>query len=297
MRPRVLEPIVRARRQLAWIAALHGVQLAFGLAVAWPFAAVVRSAYASHPLGDRVLFADGALELVDFVGRELPPQVPALSAHVVVIFVLAALARLVMFGATIAMLAFRVEGRWEERAGAAIRAGAARFGALAFQSISTAIAQGIVIALAVAALTGVSNALTHRMGAPNAGRVGIAVGLVLVGLALLLGVQRDIAAARVVAYDEPALRSIAQAFRVVTRRPIFWVEYAWRSATGALFVVAAAAVASQLGGRPGGALVFLFVVHQVALAMRIALRVSWLASILRRLRPPARDAAFVTVST
>ena len=284
MKPRVLAPTVRARRHIGWIALLHGVQLVMGLALAWPVIAVVRSAYASHPLGDRVLFADGALELVDFVGRELPPLVPALSAHAVVILVLAAIVRVVLFGATIAMLAFRPDGKWVARAGASIRAGVARFGELAAQSLGTIIAQGIVIAFGIAALTSVSDALVDRMGAPNAGRIGVAVAMVFVFVALVLGVVRDVAGSRVISDDEPMVRAMIASIRLVARKPMFIVEYAWRSACGAVLVVAAGAVAAQLGGRPGAPLFFLFVVHQLTLAMRIALRVSWLAAVLRRLR-------------
>lgn len=278
--------LMHARRHPWFIAWLWFVQIVLGLVLVWPLVSVVRQTYGGHPLGDRVLFADGGYELLDFVARELPNMAPALVGHAVVILVLSFAVRIIAFGATFGMIASpeAQHGRFRERLGVALRQSVARTVALAIQSFLALVAQAIAIGLAIALVGGLSVALADRMGVPNAGRVAVISALPLLVLALSFGVVRDVAGARAIVDGERTFQAIGRSARAFVRRPVFLVEYGWRALAGLAVVGLGLLVTSRLGGRPGGALVVVFAIHQIALALRVALRVSWLASVVRRTR-------------
>jgi hypothetical protein len=275
---------IRARNHLALVVVLWLIQIATALVVIWPLARLVRSTYGSHPLGDRVLFADGAAELGDFVMRALPLSASALTAHLVIVIPIAFAIELVAFGATLTTLAFAFEGPPRARARAAIARALPSSVALGGQAVAMLVLQGASLGVAAAVFGAVADAIALRYGMPTADRLGVLLALPFVLFALALGAVRDVAAVRVVADESGALAAVLGAFGLVARRPILLVEYAWRGLVGIALLVVAAMVGTKLGGRLGGALFVLILLHQLVLGLRIGLRVSWLAAAIRRTR-------------
>jgi hypothetical protein len=120
------------------------------------------------------------------------------------------------------------------------------------------------------------------MGEARAQQLEGVVLVVFLGLASAVGVVHDLARAAVVRFKVKGLRAFVLGARTFRLAPLsLWWSWAWRSVAAVAPVVAAAAVAGKLGGRGGAALVFLLLLHQAVVAVRVALRTSWLARALR----------------
>jgi hypothetical protein len=117
----------------------------------------------------------------------------------------------------------------------------------------------------------------------------VAVGVVV---ALIIGLVTDLARIDIAhAYatsDErvPMIRRIGSAAKgalVLTRRRLgrLGLEWAARALPSFVLFVVGWWIGGLFGGRGGGALFLLFVIHQVVIVARVALRASWIASALR----------------
>lgn len=275
---------VHARRHPFVVVAVAFARALAGIALAWPVASLVRSTYAGHPLGDRVLFEPGALELVDFVARVLGPMGALLEAYALVAVFVAVVEGAVVFAATLSALQLAHEGGVLRRARGALQHGLRFAPGLGAQWTATLVLQGLVVGAGAMLAGAVAHALAARSGDPTADRIA-AVALLPFALAVLvLSVIRDVAAVERVTRDASAFASFVAAARAVARRPAYIVDYAWRGATGLATTGLVALAALRLGGRPGIALVVLTIFHALALGLRSALRVSWLAAAIRRAR-------------
>ncbi len=281
-----LAPIarVRARHHPVLVAMLWLVELAAAALVIWPVGAIVRSAFGAHPRGDAVLFDDGGMALLDFLARALPAAAASLSAHVLVTIPLAFLAMVVAFGSAIVTLGAEVEGTLRARGRRAVDQSFSSLRALTVQSLLVLVAQILVLVFAGLIFAGTAGAFAGRFGVATADRIGFVVALPFALAAPVLGVVRDVAATQVLLADARLFRAIATGFRLVAARPMLLLEYALRSMAGLAVIGLGAMIANRLGGRPGAALIFLALMHQVAAGLRVALRVSWLAAAIRRTR-------------
>jgi hypothetical protein len=272
---------MRARRCARTILALWAWEVTLGAALAWPFASIVRSAYGTHPRADAVLWDAGGLPLLDLVTRRLP-ELGALVAHAATVTIFAVIAGLIPSAALLACLAFATQGGRAPPPRLAVQVGVSAFLPCAILLAVTLVLQGSLVVSAVTIAR-----LAREGFSPSLGDVkGDLVGASLLGLGLLLaafaGVTQDVARAAVVRFGTGAGEALQLALRAVTSAPLilFW-SWGWRALASLVPVALGAILAQRLGGRGGKALVVLFAIHQVIVAVRVALRASWLAKAMR----------------
>lgn len=278
---------VHARRHPFLVVALTVTRAVLGFALAWPLVSLVRSTYAAHPLGDRVLFEPGALELVDFVARLLGPVAPLLESYALALVALAFVAECFVFGATLSTLQIAHDGPLLARARGALQHGVRFAPGLGAQWLATLALQGVVLSVGALAGGAVAHGLAARSGEPTADRIAVLAVLPFVLVTVILSVVRDVAAATRLVTEAASFSAFVGALRAVLKRPRYLLDYAWRGATGLGVTALVGLAAVRLGGRPGVALFVLTIFHGVALGMRAALRVSWLAAATRRVRASA----------
>jgi hypothetical protein len=269
---------VAARRRPLAVLFVWAWQTAWAWAIAWPVGRVIASIYGTHPDGDGVLFRPGALELSELV-MSAQRATPALSGHAVALIPLGIFLGLVPLAALLFSLSSTdAEGR-APRARDLREPVANAFRPLALLLVAFGLVFTLLTVLAVSAgaVTWLIDATWARQHAEQAATV-VGIGL----LFLVVGILHDLARAALVRHRVSVLAAIHLAWLAFHRRPLAAVwHYAWRGLVGWLVVVLAAMVATRLGGRAGFALAALALVHQVAIAARIALRASWLARAIR----------------
>jgi len=272
---------MKARRRPLAIVALWGWQTLLAIVVAWPTAAAVASWYGKHPSGDAPLWRPGGLPLIDLVFDGRGARMETLTLAGIVLLV-AGFADLVPLGALFASMAYVTRDRRAPPMREALARGAAAFPTFALLFATASLAEGLLVGLAFFVATTGSDSLAERLGDARADQTAWLVALAIVALAGVVGVTHDLARAAAIRFRVRALRSWRLGFNALTRAPAstLW-SWAWRALAGWAPVAVGAAVAARFAGRGGGALVALFILHQLVLVVRVAFRASWLASTLR----------------
>ncbi len=272
---------MRARRHPVVVLMVWAWTAVFGLAMAWPFARYVAGAYGAHPRGDGPLFDPGALALYDLV-HHARDATPALFGHLVVVLPVALLGGLFPLAALLVAVAHTTRDRTNLRASALLRRATRSVPSLLFLLLLATIAEGLLVGLAVGAGSLVTSSLAGSAGEARADQAGFVVGAVLMILVAAVGVMHDLARAAVVRFRVSALRASVLGWKTLRRHPVANVfSWGWRALAALVPVVLGSMAAEKLGGRTGGALVGLFVIHQAVIGARVALRASWLARAMR----------------
>jgi hypothetical protein len=268
---------MRARRHPRAIAAMWAWETVLALLASGPAAGLARAAWR----GDQPLWEAGGHALLDWLWHDLHGVRAALSGAEVVL-VLSTVAGLVPMAALMAALTYARRDRQAAAFVQCIAAGLRAFPPMALLLVVAGLLQGLVLVaggfLAVA-VEGWSHA---RLGEARAQQVEGLVFLLVLAVAAQTGVLHDLARASVVRFRVTGMRALGLGARTLRRSPIVlgW-SWAWRALASLAPVLAAAAVAGKLGGHGGFDLVFLFVLHQSVVVVRVALRTSWMARALR----------------
>jgi hypothetical protein len=167
-------------------------------------------------------------------------------------------------------------------------------GALALATLVTT----ILLVGGVVAASAVDHAFESRLGDARSFQLRLVTLVLFLLLACVAGVLVDLARAAIARESginlssgetRPAWTVLARSLRVAfrtsrSRLRHALLAWAWRAALGVGLIALGYVAAHVLGGRGGGALAALFVIHQLVVLGRVALRASWLA----------RAVAFVT---
>jgi hypothetical protein len=272
---------MRARYCPRAIVAFWAWEAVLGAALAWPFASIVRSTYGSHPHGDLVLWEPGGLALLDLVVRRTP-VLGALVAHGVIVLLFAAVLGLVPAAALLASLAFSTaEGKRPSlREALALAMDAALPSASVF-----AVAVVFDVSLGAAALAGATLAdegFSRAFGDVAADGIALSFIVLCAAAGAAAGVLQELARAAVVRFGVGARDGLRTALRALTITPtaLLW-SWGWRALASLVPLALGGLLAERLGGLGGGGLVALWVLHQLIVLVRVALRASWLARAMR----------------
>jgi hypothetical protein len=272
---------MRARRRPLAILFLWGVQTALASLVALPAGAAVASWYGRHPSGDAPLWQPGGLPLLDlFLDARGVRRETLVAAGLV--FLLAGFADLIPIGSLIAAIGYVTRDRRSPPLRALLARALVAFPTLATLFAMTALTEGAIAGVAIAISSYVATAAQARLGDARADQTALLAALAILAPTSVVSVMHDLARAGAVRFRVRALRSWQLALNALARAPasVIW-SWAWRGLAGWVPVGVGAIVAARFGGRGGIALLTLFVVHQIALIVRVAFRASWLASALR----------------
>jgi hypothetical protein len=272
---------MRARRHPWALASLWGWQAALALLASWPAAAFVGAAYGVPPRRDAPLWDPGGHALLDFLRHGAQGLAPVRAAAEIAIVLGATVGLLPMAAVMVAMAHATTDRRaagFARSMGGAARAMPSLLWLLVVLSVAQAATLGIGFLVA-----GAAQAWVHdSWGEARAQRMGVSIALVFVAVASGLGVVHDLARAAVVCARANGLRALVLGARAFGRAPLpLWWSWAWRALASLAPVIAAAAVATRIGGRGGAELVLLALLHQSVVLTRVALRASWLAEALR----------------
>jgi len=272
---------MRARNRPRMIALVWAWEAVWAFAIVWPLERLVGHAYGGRPEGDGALFHPGGLELADFIVHARTAT-PAVVGHLAVLFTAGIVLGLVPLSALIASMAYATRDRRSPSLQKLVPQVAASLKPLAQLLVAAGIIMGLLGAGAVAVGSAIAETWALTWGDFRADQFGIAVAAVLLLLPCFVGILHDMARTAVVRFQVKALRAVALAWQAMVLHPFrdCW-SYLWRAGASLALIALGAQVASRLGGRPGAALVALFVMHQLIVASRVALRASWLAKALR----------------
>jgi hypothetical protein len=273
---------MRARRRPLAVLALWAWQLAFALLIAWPVSSTVASWYGAHPSGDQPLWTPGAHALVDLLDAARQGSIGGLATLTMLVFLIAGFADLVPLATLIASMAYVTRERTAPRLRPVIARGAAVFPTFASLFAIASLVEGLLVGIAVAASAILSHRASSHLGEARANQLGWLVGLVILGLACVVGVLHDLARAASVRFRVRTIRACRCAMNAFLRNPVYvmW-SWAWRASAGWAPVAIGGLVAAKVGGHGGVALFALAVVHQLVALSRVAFRASWLATALR----------------
>ena len=292
--PRLLEPSeIRARRRPRAVLFVWLWELACALLLATPVHAWAKAVWGAHPDGDAVLFRPGGHALLTWLADAGPALGVVVRTTFLLLVVFGLLGQIVT-GTLIAFLATGTGPRGHAPpATFALRAGAASFFPLLGIGIVFGAIEGFVLGMGLFASSGIDHALQPRIGDAHAFTARLVVLGLFVLVTLLVGVIADLARVTIVrdvamSEDRPvsmrrAMRdgvvsAMTTARRALGRAALGW---GWRAALSIALVYAGALAGDVVGGRGGGALWLLFVVHQLIVLVRAGLRASWLANALR----------------
>jgi hypothetical protein len=272
---------MRARRAPLAIVAVWLWEAAIALLVAWPIAAAVRAFFGGSPDGDASLWTPGAFDLAWLVFHARGAHASAVALVVLVLFA-AAFVDLVPLGALVASCAFVTRARRPPPLGAAIGRSGRAFPTLASLLVLGGFAQLFLVFAGIVFGAALSESLAPHLGKPRADQVALVVGAAFAIGVAYVQIAHDLARAATVRFRVRWIRAVRCAMNAIARGPraILW-SWGWRAAAAWAPVGVGALVAGKLGGRGGDALAALFVVHQLAILARVALRASWLAKALR----------------
>jgi hypothetical protein len=140
----------------------------------------------------------------------------------------------------------------------------------------------LVVGIAMMLGAYVTDSVQSRLGEARADQLGWLVSILFFFVALAVGVLHDLARASVVRFRVGAIRACGLAWNTFRRHPVsLFASWGWRAGAGLVPIVAASIVIDRIGVRPGSSLLAIFVLHQVVVGARIALRASWLANAVR----------------
>lgn len=272
---------MRARRTPRAILALWAWEAALGAVLAWPFAAIVRTAYGTHPRGDEVLWDLGGLPLLDLLVRRLPVLAP-LVAHAAAVVLFAMIAGLLPLAAILVGVAFTTPDRKPPSLKTALQAGIPSLGPFLVLLVTTLVLEASLLAAALVGAGLASEGFERKLGEVGADVLGGAVLLVGVGTIAIAGVVEDVARAAVVRFGIGAGAALRTALGALRQAPLalLW-SWGWRGLASLVPVAFGVLLAGRLGGRGGSGLLVLFGLHQLIVLVRAALRVSWLAKAMR----------------
>ena len=308
---------VRARRRPLAILLVFATELAFALLIATPVHAWARRVWGAHPDGDAVLFAPGARDLMFWLGQNDSGLGVSVRTTSVLLLISAVLMQLAL-GALIASLAFGRASAGSStsstrlaapRAMTALQVAVRTVLPLSGLLVLSFVAMAVVLGIGSIAAGAVEHGLTDRLGDARAFHVRLATLALFGALAAVVGVFVDLARAAIgreagLAASRgdvsPAWTMMLRGIRTAlgaSRRGLVraTLQWAWRAALGIALIAAGYAAAQSLGGRGGSALIALFVIHQVVVLLRTALRASWLARAIGMIAPvqDAREEARV----
>jgi uncharacterized membrane protein (GlpM family) len=272
---------MRARRRPVAIAQMWAWEAAVGAIVAWPVATVVRAAYGGHPQGDAPLWTPGALDLAQ-LGLYTAPARAGLIMQTIALLAIGAVVGILPTSALIASLAFVRRDRRPPPLRTVLVRGIDAFPSMFVLLVAAVCFQLLVGLVAIVVGQALSSGLVEKMGEARSDQIGALATLLILGLALVIGVAHDLARAALMRYRVGVLRAAELASNTLRRSPasLVW-SWAWRAIAAWVPVLMGSLVADRLGGRGGAALFALFLVHQLVIASRVALRASWLAKGLR----------------
>lgn len=311
---------IRARKRPGAIVLLYLWELAFALLIATPIHAWARRAWGSHPDGDAVLWKDGGRALLTWLGQ-VDAALPVVSRTAIVLLVVGAVFSQLPLGALLASLAFergptppnfpRTLGGQSPRAGTAMRAGMNAFFPLVVVLAFLAVTNAIVLGLGTALASAMDHGFERKLGDAQSFQLHVAVVAFFFLISAFAGVFVDLARAAIGREAglasmrgsvHPAwnmmLRGIRVAITTSRNRGIYRALRAWavRAGSGVVLLAIGWIAASSLGGKGGGALIALWVIHQGVVLGRVALRASWLAHATRMI-VPAQDELLEIAST
>jgi hypothetical protein len=273
---------MRARHFPRAIAAMWAWRAALAVLVAAPAAALVRQAFPSPPRGDSILWDPGAHALLVFVTREAH-GIAALTVGIALVLAVAALAGIVPLAIVLVAIAHGGPERRHRRVSRTVAVATSRLPALVRLAVSVAIAQAVIAGAGLLVAHFAIGVTSDALGESRAQLLGGAVAAIFLPPVVVLGLAHDLARASVVRFRSGALGAFFAGARAWQRAPLSlgWA-WAWRAGAGLLPVAVAAVFATRWGGQGGLVpLVGIALLHQGAVALRVALHVSWLAKTLR----------------
>jgi len=272
---------VLARRRPGAVVGLWAWETALGVVLGSAFSSVASGAYGRHPDGDAPLFAPGGLQLLDLARHSFAARGPLLGELLVVV-ALARLLGLLPSAAVFAELLFTTRELRAPRLKEALALGVTAFPTSFTLELFTLAAQGAVVAFGVAVGAMASSSATASLGERRGDLVVVGIALATLAGATIVGVVGDLARAAVVRWDAGAVVAGGRALERFLAQPVSFIwSYGWRGAASWVPVALGAWVAGHIGGGGGVALVVLAAFHQLVAMARVAIRVSWLARVLR----------------
>jgi len=291
---RALEPDeIRARRRPRAILFVWAWELACAFLIATPIHSWAKSVWGAHPDGDAVLFRPGGHALLSWLGDDGPALGIVFRTTLIALAVFGVLGQIIT-GALVASLATGLGKRGRPPSMTlSLRAGIRAFFPLLGVGVLAGALEGSILGIGLAVSSSTDHALQASLGDARAFTARLAVLALFAGVALIVGIIADLARVAVardiaLAGDRPApmLRSMRDglvAAASTTRRAIgrATLAWGWRTVLSLALIWIGARAGDIAGGRGGGALWLLFVVHQLVILARAGLRASWLANALR----------------
>jgi hypothetical protein len=272
---------MRARRHPWAIVAMWAWQTALALFVGWPAAGLAHAAWSGDPHGDATLWAPGGYALVDWLWHDAR-GLSELGHETLLVLVVASVAGLVPTAAAMIAIAYVTRDRKAAGLVRSLAGGMRAFRPMVLLLALVTFLQALVVGAGAVLASGVEGWVTASAGESRAQQIEGLVLLVFVGLASGLGVAHDLARAAVVRFRVGGLRAFALGAKTLRLYPLsLWWSWAWRALASVAPVFAVGAVAGRIGGKGGFDLVFLALMHQAVVFVRVALRQSWLARALR----------------
>ncbi len=283
---RTATPGIRARlrpRAVLWLWAWEAL---LGLLVGSSVASVASGAYGQHPTGDLSLFAPGGLELLDLLRHSAAARGPVLTM-VVFVVVVARVGGLVPSTAVLAELAFTAPDRRSPPLRDALGRGMGALPASLAVAVLTLAVQAAVLVCGVAFATAASGVAFEQLGEPAGDKLAVAILLLAAAFAGVTGIVLDIARAAIVRNERGALDAVDTSLAVFRARPLALTgSYAWRALASWIPVAIAGALttfASPVERHATAGLLAIAAIHQLVIAVRVAIRTSWMARTLRAL--------------
>jgi hypothetical protein len=275
---------IHARRRPVAIAVVWAYEVLFGIAIAWPAAAAVKSAFSGNPRGDAALFTPGGLDLVDlFFHADSAP--PSILAHAALLFTVAAVLGLVPFAFLLVQLAYATREHRPPPFRLTLSRTLAALRPLGALFVAASAVEIVLLALAFIMGGAIGGWLASTLGDSRAEQIGWAATVLLAAFAAAVGVAHDLARAAVVRLRITALEAARLGLTTLRRRAphVLMFAWGWRTLAGWALVGIGSLFAEWLGGRGGFALLVLTVIHQGIALSRVGLRASWLARGMRAL--------------
>lgn len=295
---------IRARKRPGAIVLLYLWELGFSLVIASPVHAWARRAWGSHPDGDAVLWKEGGRELLTWLGQ-VDAALPVVSRAAMVLLLFGAIFSQLPLAALLASLGFaRDHEGAPPRSTTALRAGMNAFFPLVVVLAFLALTHVVVLGIGSALAGVIDHGFERSLGDAQSFQLRIAVLALFLLISAFAGVFIDLARAAIGREAglasmrgsvHPAwnvmLRGIRVAIATSRNRGIYIALRGWavRAIAGVVLLAIGWYSASILGGKGGGALIALWVIHQLVVFGRVALRASWLAQAMRMI-VPAQDA-------
>lgn len=274
-------PAVRARRHPRAILAMWAWQTVLALLVSWPTAGLVRAAWSGDVRGDAALWAPGSHALLDWLWHDARGLGAVVNGAELALLV-GAVVGLVPMAALMIALAYATRDRKSPGFSRCIAGGLRVFPSMLLLLVLVALIQALVVGSGALLGSAVEGWTHSGMGEARAQQLEGLILVVFLGIASCVGVAHDLARAALVRFKVKGIRALALGARAFRLSPLsLWWSWAWRALASIAPVLAAGALAGSIGGRGGIALVFLVVLHQAVIAVRVALRASWLARALR----------------